>query len=239
LEIDLEPLDDEVPAGVASKPSNPEAKASAPLIRELPVPRPAALPRPKPVEEAHEGERLLPASPWTKRLAVMGGLVAAGLFAALGSETWAPKAGPSLRVVVSETDPLKQSRERLPHLAPETIRLVLAKSATGVLDPPAVFQVTCDAADRGSWALTPEEAQELRALRRELLDALLPSEAERVLEYDAARARRATFPFENRAALDLFARGALALPSRSRARLQVLFGKAVAAQLRAQGAPRL
>jgi len=238
VEIVLEPLDDEVPTGVPSKLSKLDNRASAPLIRELPMARPANLPRPNQVEVAHEGERLLPASPWLKRLAVIGGLVAAGLFAALSSETWLPKAVPSVRVVVSETELLKQSRERLPHLAPETIRLVLAQSATGVLDPPAVFRVACDAVDRGSWALTPEEAQELRALRRELLDALIPSEAERVLEYDDARARGATLPFENRAALDLFARGARALPSRSRTRLQVLFGKAVAAQLRAEGAPR-
>jgi hypothetical protein len=208
-------------------------------MRELPVPRPVALPRPKEVRDASAGERVqLFASPWTKRLVVMSCLAAGGLFAALTSETWVPKTVPG-RLLVSKTDPLKQSRERLPHLAPETIRLVLAKSATGVLDPPAVFRVTCDAVDRGSWALTPDEAQELRALRRELLDALLPSEAERVLEYDDARARRATLPFENRAALDLFARGARALPSRSRARLQLLFGKAVAAHLRADGAPRL
>ncbi len=238
LEIDLEPLDDEVPTGVPSKPPKPDDRTSAPL----PVPRSAAPPRPVPS-----------ASPRTKRLLVMGGLVAAGLFAALSSETWLPKAAPSGRLVV-KTGRLKQSgdeaerqrqaqqaaRQRLPHLAPETIRLVLAKSATGVLDPPALFRVTCDAVDRGSWALTPEEAQELQALRRELLDALLPSEAERVLEYDDTRARRATLPFENRAALDLFARGVRALPSRSRTRLQVLFGKAVAAaQLRAEGTPRL
>ena len=243
LEIILEPLDDEVATGVPSKLPKLDDRTSAPLpVRELPVPRPADLPRP-----------VQSASPRTKRLVVLSGLVAAGLFAALRSETWVPKAVPSGWIVVSETDRLKQSsgeaerqrqaqqeaRERLPHLAPETIRLVLAKSVTGVLDPPAVFRVTCDAVDRGSWALTPEEAQELRALRRELLDALLPSEAERVLEYDDARARRATLPFENRAALDLFARGVRALPSRSRARLQMLFGKAVAAQLRAEGSPRL
>jgi hypothetical protein len=243
LEIILEPLEDEVATGVPSKPPKLDDGTSAPLpVRELPVPRPAALPRP-----------VQPASPRTKRLVVMAGLVAAGLFAALSSETWLPKAVPSGRLVVSKTGRLEQSgdeaerqrqaqqvaRERLPHLAPETIRLVLAKSATGVLDPPAVFRVTCDAVDRGSWALNPEEAQELQALRRELLDALLPSEAERVLEYDDARARRATLPFENRAALDLFARGVRALPSRSRTRLQVLFGKAVAAQLRGDGTPRL
>jgi hypothetical protein len=183
----------------------------------------------------------------------MSGLVAAGLLAALTFETWVPKAVPFGRMVVSDVDGLEQSsdeaerqrralreaRLQLPHLAPETIRLVLARSATGVLDAPALFQVTCDAADRGSRVLSPQEQQELRALRRELLDALLPSEAQRVLEYDAARARRATFPFENRAALDLFARGAYTLPSRSRERLQVLYGKAIAAQLDVEGAPGL
>jgi hypothetical protein len=238
LEIILEPLDDEVASCVPSKPPKLDDRTSAPLpVREAPVPRPPDLPRP-----------VQSATPPTKRLLVMGGLVAAGLIAALSSGTWLPKA-PSGRLVVSKTgrqpsgddaerqrQALQVARERLPQLAPETIQLVLAKSATGVLDPPAVFRVTCDAVDGGSWALTPEEAQELQALRRELLEALLPSEAERVLEYDDARARRATLPFENRAALDLVARGVRALPSRSRTRLQLLLGKAVAAQLGAEGA---
>jgi hypothetical protein len=239
LEIDLEPLDDDVPTSRASKPATAAAQASAPLVRERPAPRPLVLPLPQPVNDAHEGVVLRQsASPWTKRLALMGGLVAVGLFAAISSETWVPKAVPSVRIVVSQADVIKQSRERLPHLAPETIRLVLNTSETGVLDAPTVFRVTSDAVDRGSWALSPAEVLELHALRRELLAALQPSEAERVLDYDGTRARRATLPFENRAALDLFARGVRALPSRSRARLQLLLGKAVAAQLRAEGASR-
>jgi len=45
------------------------------------------------------------------------------------------------------------------------------------------------------------------------------------------RARRATFAFEDRSALERYARGARALPPESRERLQALYGKAVAAGL--------
>jgi hypothetical protein len=55
-----------------------------------------------------------------------------------------------------------------------------------------------------------------------------------VAEYDRARSQRVVFPFENPHALELVARGARAMPSASRERLQALLGKAVAAGL---GAP--
>ena len=126
---------------------------------------------------------------------------------------------------------LQEATEQLPHLAPDTVRLVLSRSPTGVLDPPEVFQAACNAADRGVSALTPEEAQELNALRSALLDALSPAEGERVREYDDVRARRAPFAFEDQSALELFARGARALPSDSRERFQTLVGKAIAAGL--------
>jgi hypothetical protein len=183
---------------------------------------------------------------------VTSGLVAAGLFAFFTSPAWVPGTVAFGRIVGSGIQWLEQSSDsaqkrreaqqqaiaQLPLLAPETVRMVLATSSAGALDPPAVFQLACNAADRGSWALTPEEAEELQVLRRQLLDALLPWEAQRVLEYDIARARRATLPFENRAALDLVARGTNALPAQSRARLQVLFAKAVAAELGAERGPR-
>jgi len=113
LEIDLEPLDDEAPR-LAPSPSAPvAAKASARPVGERAASRLAAPPPPKPVNEAREAVPLRrTASPWTKRLAVMGGLVAAALFAAISSENWIPKAVPSVRIKVSEADVVKQSRER-------------------------------------------------------------------------------------------------------------------------------
>ena len=131
---------------------------------------------------------------------------------------------------------LSDATERLPHLAPETIRLVLSTSSSGVLDPPEVFQLASEAADRGRSALTPAEAAELQALQRELLAHLRPPERARVAEYDRARSQRVVFPFENPHALELVARGARAMPSASRERLQALLGKAVAAGLGASAA---
>src|SRR5258708_8297271 len=59
---------------------------------------------------------------------------------------------------------LQAANEQLPHLAPETIELVMSKSLAGVLDPPEVFARAHDALDRGRAALTAGEAPALRAL---------------------------------------------------------------------------
>ena len=80
-------------------------------------------------------------------------------------------------------------------------------------------------------ALTPEEAQEMKALRRDVLAALRPGERELVQEYDLVRVHRVTLPFEDREVLGLLARGARALPFPARERLQALSGKAIAAGL--------
>jgi hypothetical protein len=171
--------------------------------------------------------------------------VTAGVLVALNWATWFPRAAEVGETVFTEIDrqthsgeraqereqALRDATERLPHLAPETVRLVLSTSSTGVLDPPEVFQLAREAADRGRSTLAPAEAAELRALERELLAHLRPPERARLAEYDRARSRRAVFPFENPYALDLVARGARAMPEASRQRLQVLLGKAVAAGL--------
>src|SRR5258708_39066359 len=60
---------------------------------------------------------------------------------------------------------LQAANEQLPHLAPETIELVMSKSLAGVLDPPEGFARAHDALDRGRAALTPGEAQGPRAPR--------------------------------------------------------------------------
>jgi hypothetical protein len=182
---------------------------------------------------------------WTRRLAVIAVLVAGGIVAARSWESWFPKAGQLGNTMFEEVDrrvrsldiserqqqAVEAAVEELPHLAPETIRLVMSSSPAGVLDPPEVFGVACDATDRGASTLTSAEVQELSALRDELLDTLRPSERQRVREYDRARAREIVFPYEHRLVLALFARGARALPPESRERLQALSGKAIAAGL--------
>jgi hypothetical protein len=182
---------------------------------------------------------------WTKRIVLLGGLAAAGVLVALNWDTWFPRAAELGQTVFTEIDRQAHSTqrarerdqafanavERCPHLAPETIRLVLATSSDGVLEPPDVFQVATDAADRGISALPPGEAAELRGLQHELASRLRPPQRARLAEYDRARATRVVFPFENPAALDLVALGARAMTPARRARLQQLLGKAVAAGL--------
>jgi hypothetical protein len=126
---------------------------------------------------------------------------------------------------------LQAANEQLPHLAPETIELVMSKSLAGLLDPPEVFARAHDALDRGRKALTAEEAQELKALRVGMLAPLNPEERDRLYEYDLVRRHRVTLPFEDREALRLVARGMRALPSESRERFQWLAGKAITAGL--------
>jgi hypothetical protein len=182
---------------------------------------------------------------WTKRLALLGGLAATGVLVALNWDTWFPRAAKLGQAVFTEIDRQAHSAqrarerdqafanavERCPHLAPETIRLVLSTSSDGVLEPPEVFQVATEAADRGISSLPPGEGAELRGLQRELASRLRPPQRARLAEYDRARATRVVFPFENPAALDLVARGARAMTPAHRARLQHLLGKAVAAGL--------
>jgi hypothetical protein len=182
---------------------------------------------------------------WMKRVVVLGGLVGGGVLVALNRETWFPKTAELGQEMFTEIDRQAHSSqrarerdqaftnavERCPHLAPETVRLVLSTNGDGVLEPPEVFGVAADAADRGMSTLVPAEAADLRALQRELASRLRPPQQARLAEYDRARATRVVFPFENPAALDLVAKGARAMPAASRTRLQQLLGKAVAAGL--------
>jgi hypothetical protein len=233
----------------------PRAPLAAPLpTSDLPVLRFADDHEPEEAEDVYAVERDEGPLPvlwlWTKRIVLIGGLVTGGAIAAFNWERWFPRAAELGQTVFTEIDrqarasqraeeqqqALREATERLPHLAPGTIRLLLSASDRGVLDPPEVFQRASEAADRGVHALTSADAAELRALQRELLGNLRPPERARVAEYDRARSRRVVFPFENPHALELVARGARAMPPRSRGRLQTLLGQAVAAGLASPGA---
>ena len=246
------------PARAASsgRRAGPPPTARAPLAPPVPATELPALrfaesketPEPEDVYECEEAPRLLPALwRWAVRAAVVGGLVAGGVFAALYWETWFPRAGEVGQKIFAEIDrqarsgqrsaelqrALGEAAERVPHLSPETISLVLTSSEGVVPDPPTVFQLANEAADRGLGALAPTEAAELQALRRELLANLRPPQRARLAEYERARATRGVFPFENPPALELVASGARAMPAPRRERLQTLLGKAVAAGLAA------
>jgi hypothetical protein len=242
-------LEDLAPQPLALKSAPPPAReplTAPPPIRDLPVLRLADIPEPAEEGDIYETEgALLVAWRWTKRIAVTLVLLAGGVLAVVSWQSWAPGAERLGQAVLTRIDRAKLSRdqserqrqalqeatERLPHLAPQTILLLMAQSPTDISDVPELFRAASDAADRGAVALTPQEAQELKGLRAEVLKALRSSERGRVDQYDAARARRLVFPFESVDVLELFGRGAYALPPPSRERLQDLLAKAVAAGL--------
>ncbi|HXK10388.1 MAG TPA: hypothetical protein VMT70_12135 [Vicinamibacteria bacterium] len=243
------------PRREAARSAAPSASARQPLRAPTPVSDLAVIPfapdrEPAEAEDVYASEGT--ASPaissiwrWTRRFVVLGALAAGVAYAVIERERWLPGAGRIAEATVTKIDDLVRSRQttkeqeqalaeaaaRLPHLAPETIRLLFSRSPTGVLDPPDAFQLADEAAERGLSALTHAEAGELKALQAALLARLSPTERSRVREYEKTRHRRAIFPFENPHVLELVARGAQALPAASRERLQALNAKAVAAGL--------
>jgi hypothetical protein len=191
---------------------------------------------------------------WVRRLVLVAGFVVAGIVAVNTWPTWLPVVTQVGLVIFTKIDEyarpdrartpgvedekrrqmqeaLQQATGQLPHLSRETIQLVMSRSLWSVPDPPEVFSQGYAAAKRGSPALAPREAEELRTLEAELLAGLRPAERQRFREYDRVRSQRATLPAEDREMLGLFARGARALPTQRREHLQVLYGKAIAAGL--------
>jgi hypothetical protein len=124
--------------------------------------------------------------------------------------------------------------DRLPHLAPDTVQLVMSTSRFGTPDPPEVFRLATVAADRGMSALTEEESVELRNLRALALGALRSVDRRRVQAYGRMTAGRDLLVAEDERVLALFARGVRTLPEPRRERLQVLLGKAIAAAVKDQ-----
>jgi len=249
-----EPPEPEDEPAVAWTPPAPAARqpVAAPTpLSELPPLRFVESREPRDREDVYTGDEpsrswnLQPIWDWTKRLVTTGALVAVLVYAVLERDTWLPRTAELGQTVFTQIDRQVLSRERrqqqeraladaaarLPELAPETISLVFSRSPTGIVEAGEAFQIAREALDRGLGTLTQAEAEELRALARELLTMLSRTEAERVREYDRTRARRVIFPFENPHIMELVARGARALPPERLERLQALSHKAVAAGL--------
>ena len=243
------------PRREAARFAPPSASSRQPLqaptpVSELPVLRLAPDREPPEAADVYAGDGTVSSAfgtlwRWTKRVVVLGALAAGVAYAVLGRDKWLPGVGRIAETTVTKIDDLVRSRQRtkeqaqalaeatarLPHLAPETIRLLYSRSPTGVLDPPEAFQLADEAVERGVGALTRAEAAELKGLEAALLARLSPAERARVREYERTRHRRVIFAFENPHVLELVARGANALPAASRERLQALNAKAVAAGL--------
>ena len=247
------PAPEPEPAVVPPPPAPPvKAAVEAPVpVTELPVLRFRESREPRERQDVYEDEgpslreRLQPAWRWTRRILIAGALVAAVAYVVRERDVWFPRTAELGQTVFTEIDRQVLSRERqeerqraladaggrLPGLAPQTIELLFSRSPTGLAEAGEVFQLAREAADRGLATLPPAEAEELRALERELLSTLSRTEAERVREYDRTRARRPIFPFENPHVMGLVARGARALPPERLERLQALTHEAVAAGL--------
>ena len=237
----------------AAEPGPWEALQAPPAIAELPVLRFATASERSVVEDVYEGdegEGFVPVGRlFTKRLALGATLLAGATLGALTFETWSPKAAQIGETTLLEIDGRVRSlhlagqRQKaiakvangLPQLDLETIGLVMAASPTGLLDAASVFELACDATDRGVWALTPSDARELEELQQRLLDALLPAERKRLREFDLARARGAVFPLDGKQALLAYARGTRRLSPANQERLQLLLGRTIAAALALPG----
>lgn len=233
------------------------AQPPPPPLDALPALRLAEVPEPEETEDLYPGGgwggTLLPAVwLWTKRLVVLAALVVGGTFAALHWERWFPKAGEIGQQALSEIDRrarsaelakqelqlIEEGAERLPHLAPETIRLLSSHAAGGTAtETPALFRIASDAADKGLGALSQAEAEELQALRARLLAALRAEGRERLRAYDRARASGAVFASDDSSALALVAEAVRALPPAETERLQLLLGKAITAGLKTAQSP--
>lgn len=199
-----------------------------------------------------------PPSPWPRRLVMGGGAVLVLSAIAFTSGWWLP---PIERMVASlrgkndaaEKDAaaraedeqqrrhrlaVQEAAQQLPHLRQDTIELVMASSAVGVLDPAEVFRRAYEAAGRGLPALERAEAQELGSLNSALSSSLSARERVRLADYiERVRGRRPTSPPEDVDMARLVGRAATAMNPQRRARLQALFAKVVASALAAPPPP--
>jgi len=206
-------------------------------------------------QAARQRARLFAAvRPWRKHGTLAAGTVVVLVVAASTSSMWMPalarlfssrpvaRDGPAGPPIPQETGPpipkeVQAAMAQLPHLAPDTIQLVMSTADFAALQPPEVFRRAYTAANRGASALTEEETQELRSLKSAVVGALRPLERDRMRAYDRMGAGRDLLAGEDGRVLALFARGVRALPAPRRERLQALYGKAIGAAL-ARSAPR-
>ena len=235
------------PPPAASSSASREPLKPPPPVSERPTLRFAPLAKERDEEDVYDSGRW---RLWLRRgvLAVIG--VGAAGAAIATRQTWMPqveKLGPSLFQAIDERarplsasplaapspgplpKELQDALAQLPHLSPETVRLLASTSESGVTEAPEIFRRAYAAARRGMAVLSPAEARELMALEAAVVAALRPAERARVRAYDRLSAGRNLMTAEDGRVLGLFARGARALPAARRERLQELLAKAIAA----------
>jgi hypothetical protein len=229
--------------GTASSSPAPRAPLAAPPpVGDLPV-----------LRFADEKEKVRPSRVGAKGKLLIAGGLAAILLVATGW-AWIPQLIEAGRRWASRTDKkdavpspspmpptpppptlppeVQAAVDQLPHLTPETIEIVMKKSAYRPRDPAEVFSRAETAAVRGMSSLPEAEANELSALRLAVARSLRPTDRQRVRGYERIRTGRELLSVsEDVKVLALFARGVRALPAEKRERLQTLLGKAIVAEL--------
>ena len=242
--LSADPLAPAPPVG-----SRPRAAQPPPAATELPALRLAPSREPRSVGDVYAGDEGASVGSsirlWTKRVLLAATVLAGAAFAGLHWDTWSPAAGHLGGTLFEEIDDrvrwlhlarerqavIDQASEQLPHLARDTVGLILSTNRTHILEPPAVFETAWGAAERGASTLTAREMEELERLRPQLFEGLPPRDQERLRTFGRAHAQGAVFPFDAHRGLLAYARGARALSPDRRARLQTLLGKAIAAGL--------
>ncbi|PYQ12589.1 MAG: hypothetical protein DMF80_16610 [Acidobacteria bacterium] len=149
------------------------------------------------------------------------------------------RAGPPTTSAAAPTPPpagqaqaVRAAAEEVPLLSAHAVELLMSRSAAQVLDPPEVFRRSYGLVGRGLWALDRGESKEIGDLHSLIYASLPPPERARLGDYiDRARSRYATTPDEDRQMSQVMKSAVLALPADKRARLQVLFEKAMTAGL--------
>jgi hypothetical protein len=250
-------------AATGPAPSTPPRSMPPPTFKDLPVipfadaPNVRTRPSEAPAEDIYDGDdfeepgsvgaALATAWRWTKRATIAAALIAGGAALAVNREAWLPRAKSDLTTLGGEVDryaskalakeippqAVEAASGEIPHMNPDTLRMVMARSGRGPLAPVDAFRRAYDAAEAGRASLGQAASEELDALHGLLAGELPdPAERERVKSYLArVRERAVTATYEDQEAMWLLARAARRFPSDRLARIQALLAQAVAAGL--------
>ncbi len=183
---------------------------------------------------------------WTKRVTIATALIVTVALLALNRQKWQPQAESAAISLGQGVDELSERAStrtvpppaiaaaagQSPHLRPQTIELVMARSTEGVLDPTEVFRRAHLAAERAHESLPPTVSGELDSIMTTVANGLDAGEAERLRAYLAdLRAGNPTAVYQDKEATWLMSRAVRRLPAERLARLQELMAQAVPAGL--------
>jgi hypothetical protein len=178
---------------------------------------------------------------WVKRVTIATALIVTTVALYLNKEKWLPQAESAAIVLGEGVDELSDRVPRtvpkaaieaahaeVPHLGPQTIELIMAKSTEGVLEPVEVFRRAHQAAERARPSLPKVVAAEIDHHLAAVAAELPPAEGEQLRSYFATvRAGTATAAYQDQEAAWLMARGVKRLPAERVARMQELFAQAI------------